>query len=70
MILKVNSMYKTDTGYIIPRSHKKDEGANGYAIVQVLTGTERHFTSKLTTMTTKEFRKALSLGGKEQVEIK
>ena len=69
MTLKINSMYKTDTGYIIPRSHKKNEGKNSYAIVQVLSGDSNHFTSKMVTMSTREFRKALNLAGKEQIEI-
>lgn len=69
MTLKINTMYKTDTGYIIPRSHKKQEGKVGYAIVQVLSGGSNHFTSKSVTMSTSEFRKALGLAGKEQIEI-
>ena len=69
MVLKLNGSYKTATGYIIPRSHFRGEKGQCYCVVQILTGGESHYTSRHTTMSTKELRKALKIGQKERIEI-
>lgn len=68
MTLKINAMYKTNDGHIIPRSRFGDTMPN-YAIVEVVTGDNNHFVMSHKTMTRKDFRKALNLDGKERVEI-
>lgn len=69
MTLKLNGSYKTATGYLIPRSHFRGEKNQCYCVVQILTGGESHYTSRHTTMSTKELRKALKIGQKERIEI-
>ena len=69
MTLKLNGSYKTATGYLIPRSHFRGEKGQCYCVVQILTGGVNHYTSKHTTMSTKELRKALNLKDKERIEI-
>lgn len=69
MQLKINSSYKTPTGYIVPRSHLKHEKGMRYCIVQVYTGDLFHYTSKYATMTCQEIRKAMGLPQKERIEI-
>ena len=68
MTLKINSMYPTATGFIIPRSHANTDTGEKYCIVQVLTGDNVHYTSHHTTMSHKELRKALKLPAKERIE--
>ena len=69
MTLKVNSSYATATGFVIPRSHFAGEKGDRYCVVQILTGGVTHYTSKHTTMSIKELRKALNLKDKERMEI-
>ena len=69
MTLKVNSSYATATGFIIPRSHFAGEKGDRYCVVQILTGGVNHYTSKHTTMSVKELRKAFGLKEKERLEI-
>mgnify|MGYP003293482922 CR=1 FL=1 len=69
MKLKINSSYATPTGFIIPRSRMSGGKGEQYCIVQILTGGVTHYTSKHTTMNTKELRKALNLSQKERIEI-
>lgn len=68
MTLKVNAMYKTNDGHIIPRSRFGDDMPK-YAIVEVVTGDNSHFVMSHKTFTKKDFRKALNLDAKEKVEI-
>lgn len=65
MTLKLNGLYKTDTGYIIPRSYIYDD----LAIFEVLTGGELHYVKGHCTFTTKELKKILKIKGKERIEI-
>ena len=67
--LKVNASYTTATGFLIPRSHFKEEKGTRWCVVQVLTGGVTHYTSRHMTMTAKDLRKALALTQKERVEI-
>lgn len=69
MKLKVNQMYQTDAGYIVPRSHFKDEKGVKWCVVQVLEQHETTFRTHHTTMTQKDIKDALGLGKNERVEI-
>ena len=71
MKLKINSMYKTATGFIIPRSNFSIERGQKWLCVDVLTVTQggKHYIKKSTTMSTKEIKKALDLARNEGVEI-
>ena len=68
MILKVNAMYITEDGYIIPRSRFNDDMPK-YAIVEILTGDNSHFVVSHKTFTQKDFRRVLNLSAKERIEI-
>lgn len=68
MILKVNAMYDTEDGYIIPRTRFSDDMPK-YAIVEILTGDNSHFVVSHKTFTQKDFRRALNLSAKERIEI-
>lgn len=69
MILKINSMYQSANGYIVPRSHFSEDKANQYCIVEELIGGGSHFVVSHKTMSKKELRKALGISGKEQIVI-
>ena len=69
MKLKLNSMYKTETGYIIPRSHFSETNTPNYLIADLLIGGETHYTKKIVTLTRKELKKLLDLPNNERVEI-
>ena len=68
MVLRVNAMYITEDGYIIPRTRFSDDTPK-YAIVEILTGDNSHFVVSHKTFTQKDFRQALNLSAKERVEI-
>ena len=68
MTLKVNAMYKTNDGHIIPRSRFGDDMPK-YAIVEVVTGDNSHFVMSHKTFTQKDFRQVLNLSAKEKIEI-
>lgn len=68
MTLKVNQIYNTEDGHIIPRSRFSDDMPK-YAIVEVLTGDNSHFVVSHKTFTQKNFRQALNLSAKERIEI-
>lgn len=68
MTLKRNAMYKTNDGYIIPRSLFSDSMPR-YAIVEELAGGDDHFIKVTTTYTAKDFRRVLNLSAKEKIEI-
>ena len=69
MKLKLNSMYKTETGYVIPRSHFSETNPPNYLIADLLVGDEKHYTKKIVTLTRKELKKLLDLPNNERVEI-
>lgn len=71
MTLRLNAMYKTATGFIVPRSHLSDTKGVKWACVDIITQEQggRHYTKVSTTMTTKEIKKTLDLGRTEGVEI-
>lgn len=68
MILKLNSIYKIEDGYIIPRTRFSDDMPK-YAIVEILTGDNSHFVVSHKTFTQKDFRQILNLSTKERIEI-
>lgn len=68
-VLKVNSMYQTDGGYLIIRSHFSKDKANQWCVVEELKGGFNHFVKSHRTMNKKELKKALDLTGKEQIVI-
>lgn len=65
MTLKINELYKVDTGYIIPRSYINDD----LAIFEIITGNDLHFVKSHHTFTTKELKKIFKIKGKERIEI-
>ena len=67
--IKINELYKTTTGWLVARSHLKDEKGVRYAVVELLTGDSTHYVKTHTTYTQKDFRRALDLGNKERIEI-
>ena len=71
MTLRINAMYKTATGFIVPRSRLSDAKGVKWACVDVITQEQggKHYTKVSTTMTTKEIKKTLGLGRTEGVEI-
>ena len=69
MKLKINGMYKTATGFIIPRSHFSESNPPHYLIADLLTGDETHFVKKSVTLTRRELKKLLDLPSAERVEI-
>ena len=69
MKLKVNEMYKTDTGYIVPLSHFTQEAGAKYAIVRVLTYREYTYLVRHVTFCQQDFRDALNLKKNERIEI-
>lgn len=69
MTLKVNSSYEIAEGFIIPRSHISADRASRYLVVQLLTGGKTHYTSKYTTMTVNELKKAMNVDSKERINI-
>lgn len=69
MKLKLNSMYKTETGYVIPRSHFSETNPPNYLIADLLIGDETHYTKKIVTLTRRELKKLLDLPNNERVEI-
>ena len=69
MELKINSMYKTETGYVIPRSHFSETNPPNYLIADLLIGDETHYVKKPITLTRRELKKLLNLPNNERVEI-
>lgn len=69
MKLKLNSMYKTATGYVIPRSHFSETNQSNYLIADLLTGDETHYVKKPITLTRRELKKLLDLPNNERVEV-
>lgn len=71
MKLRLNAMYKTAAGFIIPRSHFSIERGQKWACVDILTVTlgGKHYIKESTTMSTKEIKKALGIERNEGVEI-
>lgn len=66
MKLKINSMYKTDDGFIIPMSHLMGEKGVKYGVFRLLIGTNP-VVIKHTTLSTKELKEIMHT--KERVEI-
>jgi hypothetical protein len=69
MKLKVNEMYKTDIGFIVPLSHFTKEAGAKYAIVRVLTYREYTYLVKHVTFNQQDFRDVLHLKQNERIEI-
>ena len=65
----MNELYKTTTGWLIPRSHIGSVKGERFAVVELLEGDENHFVKTHTTYSPKEFRVALDLKHNERVEI-
>ncbi len=69
MRLKLNTMYKTDTGYLIPRSHMTTDTMPSYCIIEILKGGDTSFKVEHKTMTRQEIRTELKLKKNERIEI-
>lgn len=67
--LKINEMYKTNAGWLVPRSHLKGGKGEKYAVVEVITGGDSHYAKRHLTYTTSDFRKALELAKNERITI-
>ena len=69
MILKVNSMYQTSGGHIVPRSHFTTEKGVQYAVVEKREQTANGYVMRHVTMTRQEIKKALGIAKNEKVVI-
>lgn len=69
MKIKVNQMYPTSFGHIVPRSRFNGKMPKPYAIIEVVEMSGGVYTVKHKTMTHAEIRQALNLNQKERVEI-
>lgn len=69
MNMKLNAMYTTERGFIIPRSHFSDNKGLRFAIFEVVETDGTHFTSHHTTLDIKQIRKSLKIIAKEGVTI-
>ncbi len=70
MILKINSMYRIEGGYLVPRSHVTSSKGERYAIFQKLNiKPDGSYITSHITLTTKELRKIFKLERGEKIEI-
>lgn len=69
MKMKLNCMYRTEKGFITPRSHFKNDKGLRYAIIEEVETDGRRFTIRHIVLDVKEIRKALNLNPKEGVTI-
>lgn len=69
MILKLNSMYMTSFGHIVPRSRFGEQKPKPYAIIEVVETQGGIYAVKHKTMTQAEIKQALNLEKKERVAI-
>ena len=70
MQLKVNAMYQSDKGHLIPRSRFSKDKATPYAIFEVLElESNGHYIKRHCTLTRIDIKKALGLPKKERIEI-
>lgn len=68
MILKINCMYPTETGYIIPRSHFT-ENKPQFAIFEVLSIDGPRYIVEHKVYAPKEIKYILKASKKEKIEI-
>lgn len=69
MKIKVNQMYMTSFGHIVPRSRFGEQKPKPYAIIEVVETQDGIYTVKHKTMTQAEIKQALNIEKKEKVEI-
>ena len=70
MQLKVNAMYASDGGYLIPRSTFSKDKATPFAIFEVLElKPDGRYIKRHCTLTRIDIKKALGLSKKERLEI-
>lgn len=69
MKIKVNHMYMTSFGHIVPRSRFGEQKPKPYAIIEVVETQGGVYTVKHKTMTQAEIKRALNLDKNERVEI-
>lgn len=70
MQLKVNAMYQSEKGYIIPRSKFTNDKAVPFAIFEILELEKNgHYIKRHCTLTRMDIKKALGLSKRERIEI-
>ena len=70
MILKVNSMYRVEGGYLVPRSHATSSKGERYAIFQKLdVKPDGSYITSHITLSTRELKKYFKLEKGERIEI-
>ena len=69
MTLKINTMYETRGGYLVPRSHFKDEKGVSYAIIERIVKIGTGYKVQHVTMIRKDIKKELGIAKNERVEI-
>lgn len=70
MKLKINSMYKTKNGFLVPRSHLSSEKGIRWAVIEMLTfiGDGRYIMEHVT-LDTPKIKELLELDSKERIDI-
>lgn len=69
MILKLNNRYDVVGGYIVPRSHFKEDAGSHWAVFQITDVDGGHFTTYHGTLSKAELRKLLPIRKGEKIEI-
>ena len=71
MKLKINSMYKTKNGYLVPRSHLSSEKGIRWAVIELLNyvADGRYYAMQHVTLDTPKIKELLELDSKERIDI-
>ena len=69
MILKINNRYDVFGGYIVPRSHFKEDAGSYWAIFQITDIDGDHFTTYHRTLSKADLRKLFNIRRGEKIEI-
>lgn len=70
MKLKINSMYKTESGFLVPRSHLSSEKGIRWAVIEVCNMTDNgRYTMSHVTLDTSKIKELLGLDSKERIDI-
>ena len=69
MNLKLNNRYDVDGGYIVPRSHFKEDARSHWAVFQITDIDGDHFTTYHGTLSKAELRKLFKTRKGEKIEI-
>lgn len=69
MNLELNKSYKTDNGYIIPRSHFNEDAMPNYAIFEVCEQIGNRYVVSHKTLTKKDVKEILQISAKEKLKL-